>query len=144
MRTLWFLAPLSGFYHWFKEAGKCSWLKYKSVFFVQLSKSRLDLNFVILCKVGIFRVKKFNELLNLGWMIAKNNSTHFFPWLIKVEIEENMWFCKVSIITVVHSDSISFISSILKKIQPLFFKQFYPFSSEKKNKFSPFSLQVSQ
>ena len=62
----------------------------------------------------------------------------------KVEIEENMWFCKVGIITVVHPDLISFISSMLKKIQPLFFQQFYPFSSQKTNNFSPFSHTVSQ
>ena len=28
--------------------------------------ARLDLNSMILCKVGIFRVKKYNKLLNLG------------------------------------------------------------------------------
>ena len=70
-------------------------------------------------------------------MIAKNNSTHFLLWLAEVDNVYNIEFCKTGIITEVHSDEIRFISSISKKIQPLFFKLFHPCSPWKTSNFFP-------
>ena len=39
--------------------------KLRTWYFVRIN-TRLDFNSMILCKVGIFRVKKYNKLFNLG------------------------------------------------------------------------------
>ena len=77
-------------------------------------------------------------------MIAKNNSTHFLLWLTEVDNVYNIEFCKTGIITEVLSDEIRFISSILKKIQPLFFKLFHPWSPQKTSIFFPFYAKFPQ
>ena len=51
--------------HWKGLPSRPVGLSFHGLDAISLS-SRLDLNSVSLCKVGIFRVKKYDELLNLG------------------------------------------------------------------------------